>query len=285
VSCIFFVCLPVLSLSLRTNQIFIENVNTVRYLYLRSFILPETKRKDREDFLGVIIDWLSCFLETKGHVGVSESNLACLIYLEGFWWPILAKSLLWLSLTGFWWPYCPTWSWKRIVALEILSRRVLVTVLLKELDIEPILLELVKLLLFHCSRIFREKIQYSAKNSKQNIFIRTWPIESNYLLIIHCSWKLYLLTVIKGTIIRGKLRNNLLGVWFILPHKRKTLHEICVLFYNYQAVKSFLLTKNSQTLQLSPDLLIWLEAWHLRNLLDWFWIYYAWRVWFCPLFI
>ena len=98
------------------------------------------------------------FLETKWHVGVSQSNLACLNCLEGFWWPILINSLLWLSLTGFWWPIWTWLIWKRIVALETLSRRVLVTVLLKELDIEPIFLELAKLSLFHCHEVFHKNL-------------------------------------------------------------------------------------------------------------------------------
>ena len=90
-SCISVVGLPVLSPSLRTNQIFIENIDTIRYLYLKSFILSETKRKDREDFLGVILINCLDFLRLKGHIGVSELNLACLNYLEGFGGPTLLK--------------------------------------------------------------------------------------------------------------------------------------------------------------------------------------------------
>ena len=98
------------------------------------------------------------FLETKEHVGVSQLNLACLNCLEGFWWPILIKSPLWPFLTGFWWSIWTWLTWKRIVALVTLFRRVLVTILLKELDIEPILLELVKLSLFHWHELFCENL-------------------------------------------------------------------------------------------------------------------------------
>lgn len=130
-SCISFVGLPVLSLSLRTNRIFIENVDTVRHLYLKSFILPETKRKDREDFLGVILIYCLDLLRLKDTLVFLSRTLLAWIILKGFGGPSLLKVYCDYPWPGFGGPIVLAWSWKRIVALEILSRRVLVTVVLK----------------------------------------------------------------------------------------------------------------------------------------------------------
>ena len=69
-----------------------------------------------------------------------------------------------------------------------MSRRVLVTVLLKELDIEPILLELAKLLLFHLpenipreNTIFRE--EFKTKYIHSNLTYRIeLPIDHSLFL-------------------------------------------------------------------------------------------------------
>ena len=159
VSCMYFFCLFACFSLYLSEQIeyLLKTLTPFEISIWESYISWNEEKELQRLSWSYNIDCLD-FLETKRHIGVSQSNLACLNCLEGFWWPILIKSLLWLSLTGFWWPIWTWLTWKHIVALETLSRHVLVTVLLKELDIEPILLELAKLSLFHWHKIFRKNL-------------------------------------------------------------------------------------------------------------------------------
>ena len=148
------ICLPVhLSISQNESNIYWKCWHCLKLVFEEVIYIPWNKEKgSRRLSWSYNIDCLD-FLETKGHIGVSQLNLACL-----FWCPILIKSPLWLFLTSFWWPIQTWLTWKHIVALEILSRHVLVTVFLKELDIKPILFELAKLSLFHWHKIFCENL-------------------------------------------------------------------------------------------------------------------------------
>ena len=142
------------------------------------------------------------FLETKRtHWCFLSRTLLAWIVLKDFGGPSkLIKSLLLLSLTKFWWPIQTWLIWKHIVALETLSRHVLVTVLLKELDIS---LNLRNYHFFIDAKysVRTYNIPWPTQNKRTLFEIDT--LSQNYLSIVHCSWSVVPLTK-KGAIIREK---------------------------------------------------------------------------------
>ena len=125
---------------------------------------------------------------------------------------------------GFGGPIVLHWFWKRIVALEILSRRVLVTVFLKETWYWTYTPSTCETIVFHCRDNIPRKTTIFCERPK------TRPIHSSLTYRIEIPidhsllWKGCTFDRYKGTLLREKLRNISLGVInsFLIQKKDST---------------------------------------------------------------
>ena len=192
---------------------------------LTSFILPRNEEKGSRRLSWSYNNWLSWSLETKGHIGVSESNLACLNCLEGFWWPtlvlksivtilerVLVAHLNLIDLKVYYrsWNLVQTCFGNRLLERTWYRTQTPWTIVSTPLNIP-------------------RKIIYFCEQPQKTPYIRDWPIESNYLLIIHCFWSVVPFDLYKGAINSRKVEKHSIGCSDSFYYERKdSTRDLCI---------------------------------------------------------